>query len=64
MRSYYDENFGHWDIEDEDDVEMYRRFQRTNVLKTCRTCEREVMLQPQYDQCDGCATREEQGLAY
>lgn len=64
MKSYYDDNFGHWDIEDEDDVEMYHRFQRSNVAKICRTCEQEVFIQPQYDQCDRCATREEQGLAY
>ncbi len=61
MITYYDDNFGHWDIEDEDDMEHYRRMQETNVEKECAGCHRMVMLQPQYGYCDSCATKIEQG---
>jgi hypothetical protein len=61
MRTVYDDNFGHWDIEDEDDMEMYRKFQETNVEKECVGCGRLVRIQPQYDVCDSCATKREQG---
>ena len=47
MITYYDDNFGHWNIEDEDDMEHYRRTQATNVEKECAGCHRMVMLQPQ-----------------
>ncbi len=58
----YDDNFGHWDMEDEDDVEHYRRTQQTNVEKTCVGCGRTVMIQPQYDVCNSCAEKRELGL--
>lgn len=61
MASYYDDNFGHWDIEDEDDLEHYRRVQETNVEKECVGCGRTVSIQPHYDVCDSCATKREQG---
>ena len=61
MITYYDDNFGHWDIEDEDDMEHYRRTQETNVEKEGAGCHRMVMLQPQYGYCDSCATKIEQG---
>ena len=61
MITYYDDNFGHWDIEDEDDMEHYRRTQATNVEKEWAGCHRMVMLQPQYGYCDSCATKIEQG---
>ena len=61
MITYYDDNFGHWDIEDEDDMKHYRRMQETNVEKECAGCHRMVMLQPQYGYCDSCATKIEQG---
>ena len=61
MITYFDSNFGHWDIEDDDDLAHYHETQRTNVEKVCAGCERTVMLQPQYDVCDSCATKREQG---
>lgn len=60
MPTYYDDNFGHWEIESEEDVEFYHRVQRRNVRKTCEGCGREVMLQPDYGYCNDCATRREQ----
>jgi hypothetical protein len=61
---YYDDNFGHWDIQDEDDLEFYRQCQRTNVRKVCQGCGRKVMIQPHYAYCDSCATRIERGLDF
>jgi hypothetical protein len=58
---YYDDNFGHWEINDEDDLEHYRRTQATNVRKKCQGCGRMVSIQPQYGYCDSCATKREQG---
>lgn len=62
MTSYYDDNFGHWDIEDEEDLEFYRRLQETNVEKECAGCGRTVRIQPHYDVCDSCATKREFGM--
>ena len=64
MTVYYDDNFGFWDMEDESDVEHYRKAQETNVEKKCAGCNRTVMLQPQYGYCNSCATKREQGLDY
>ena len=58
---FHDDNFGRWDIEDDDDLEMYYRTQDTNVEKICVGCNRTVHIQPHYDVCDSCATKREQG---
>ena len=59
--TYYDENFGHYDIESEEDIEFYNQVQRNSVEKTCRGCDRKVRIMPQYAYCDSCATKREQG---
>lgn len=61
MATYYDDNFGHWDIRDEDDREFYRQVAKRSVWKKCQGCGRKVKLMPQYGYCDSCATRREQG---
>jgi uncharacterized OB-fold protein len=60
-RSYYDDNFGHWDMQDEEDVEFYRHVQRNSVRKKCQGCGRMVKIMPDYAYCDSCATKREQG---
>ena len=40
MSSYYDDNFGWYDIEDEDDVSFYHQMQRDSDLIICNGCER------------------------
>lgn len=62
--NYYDENFGNWEIRDEDDVKFYEQVQRESVWKKCRTCGRKVKLRPDYNQCNSCAEAEEKGFAY
>ena len=61
MTTYFDSNFGHWDIEDQDDIDFYHEVQRKSVLKRCMGCDRRVRLLPQYGYCDSCATKIEQG---
>jgi hypothetical protein len=61
MASYYDENFGWWEINDADDVEHYHRTQKTNVLKKCQGCGRKVRIQPHYAYCNSCADKREKG---
>lgn len=61
--SYFDDNFGQWDgMDDPDMVEFYHQVQKKSVEKICRGCGRKVRILPQYDICDGCATRLENGL--
>jgi hypothetical protein len=60
-RSYYDENFGHWEIESEEDIEFYKQVQKESVVKKCAGCGRKVKLRPDYAYCNSCATKREQG---
>jgi len=61
MRTYVDDNFGVWDIQDEDDVEFYHSVQRKSVRKKCQGCGRMVKIMPQYGYCNSCAERRERG---
>lgn len=63
MSSYYDDNFGMWDIRDEDDEDFYREVSRRSVEKRCVMCGRKVRLMPQYDKCNSCAEQIERGWA-
>ena len=57
----YDDNFGEYDIRDEEDIEFYRQMQATNVWKTCVDCGRKVKIQPHYECCNSCANIREGG---
>jgi ferric iron reductase protein FhuF len=61
MTSYYDDNFGHYTIESEEDVQFYRYVQKRSVTKKCKGCGRKVKLLPDYAYCDSCARKLEQG---
>jgi rRNA maturation endonuclease Nob1 len=60
-RTYHDDNFGCYDIQDEDDVEFYKQVQRESVWKKCQGCGRKVKLRPDYGICNSCAERLERG---
>ena len=63
MISYYDSNYGHYDMEDgQDAVDFYHEVQSRSEWKTCQGCGDEVKLLPQYNICDTCATKLENGL--
>lgn len=61
MLAYYDENFGFYDIESDDDVEFYHAVQRESVTKTCEGCGCKVKLRPEYSYCNRCADIRERG---
>ena len=60
-RIFVDDNFGTYDIEDEDDLDFYRQMQDESVWKTCTACKRRVKLRPSYGMCNGCAEILERG---
>lgn len=60
-RSYYDDNFGHYNIESQDDVDFYHQVQRESVKKTCKGCGRKVKLRRDYAYCNSCADTLERG---
>ena len=62
--SYYDDNFGHYEINDEEDVEFYNQMQSTNVRKCCKRCGEMVSIQPRYAICNSCCEAEERGGQY
>jgi hypothetical protein len=59
--TYYDDNFGHYEIQDEDDVAFYHKVQRESVWKNCQRCDRRVKLRPDYGICNSCADKAERG---
>lgn len=61
-RLYYDDNFGFYDIQDEDDVQFYRQVQKESRLKKCDGCGRKVRLRPSYGYCNSCADKRERGF--
>jgi hypothetical protein len=62
MNNYYDDNFGHWDeMENPEMRNFYRNVQKKSIKKICVDCKREVKILPDYECCDQCATRREQG---
>ena len=63
-RSYYDDNFGCYEIRDEDDVAFYHEMQRQSVWKKCQGCGRRVKIKRDYGICNSCAERAEHGLEY
>ena len=61
MTMYYDDNFGEYDIQDEEDIEFYHRVQNESVEKVCECCGRTVRLRPDYGICNSCAEILERG---
>jgi hypothetical protein len=64
MSQYYDDNFGHWNMDQDDReelIEFYHRLQRTNVEKVCEGCQQTVRIQPHYALCNSCADKAESG---
>jgi hypothetical protein len=61
-RSYYDDNYGHWEgMDDPDMVQFYRDTQKASKRKKCRGCGRMVKIRPDYAYCNSCAERSERG---
>lgn len=62
MPSYYDDNYGFYEIDSPEDVEFYHETQRQSVRKRCQGCGRMVRIRPDYAYCNSCATKREQGF--
>jgi hypothetical protein len=62
MGTYYDYNYGHWDVMDDPDmVAFYHQTQKNNVRKKCQRCNRMVRIKPEYAICNACAEAIERG---
>lgn len=64
MPEYFDDNFGHWNQEDdpEEIAEFYDYCVENSVEKKCKGCGRKVRILPHYAYCDRCASQIEQGM--
>lgn len=62
MSGYYDDNFGEYRIECDEDIQFYHQMQRTSVRKKCKGCGHIVRIQPQYAYCNSCADKMERGM--
>jgi len=60
-RTYVDDNFGTYDIRDEDDVAFYQEMQRQSVRKRCQGCRRWVKIRRDYAYCNTCCEKLEHG---
>jgi hypothetical protein len=63
-RIFYDDNYGVYDIRDQDDIDFYFETQRNSVWKTCERCGRRVKIRRDYAICNSCADAIEKGLDY
>jgi hypothetical protein len=61
MPSYYDDNYGWYEIESQDDIDFYHKTQKASVRKKCDGCGMMVKIKPEYGYCNACATKREQG---
>ena len=63
MEDYYDDNFGRWDMDDDQEEQQafYRKVQDESILKVCSMCDEDVKILPQYDKCNSCMDKLERG---
>lgn len=61
MPGYYDDNFGWYEIEDQDDIDFYFANQINSKIKKCEGCGRSVKLLPDYVYCNSCTDKIERG---
>jgi hypothetical protein len=59
--TYYDDNFGHYSVESDEDVEFYNYVQKNSVLKKCVDCGKMVKIMVNYECCNSCADKRERG---
>ena len=64
MPGYYDDNYGWYEIRDEEDIRFYHETQRQSVWKTCQGCGRKVKIKPDYGYCNSCADKIERGYDF
>ena len=64
MPAYYDNNYGFYEIHDQDDIDFYHQTQRESVWKKCKSCGKRVKIKRDYAICNSCADRLERGGDY
>jgi hypothetical protein len=57
----YEDNFGFWDIDGQEEQAFFEYVQRQSVKKTCDRCERPARLMPSKTLCASCVTALECG---
>ena len=62
--TYVDDNFGTYEIRNEEDVDFYFATHRASKLKKCVDCGRMVRIKPEYECCNSCADARERGFGY
>lgn len=62
MTTYYDDNYGHYEIRDQDDIDFYHRTQKESVRKKCKGCGKTVNIKREYAYCNSCADKREKGI--
>ena len=61
MAAVYEDNFGFWDIDGQEEQAFFEDVRRQSVQKTCDRCERPVRLIPSKTLCASCVTALECG---
>jgi hypothetical protein len=61
MAAAYDDNFGFWDIDGQEERAFFEHVQRQSVPAICRRCERPVRLMPAKTLCASCVSALETG---
>jgi rRNA maturation endonuclease Nob1 len=62
MASYYDDNYGWYEIDSDEDIDFYHQTQAQSVTKHCQGCGRLVKIRPDYAYCNSCAAKIERGM--
>jgi hypothetical protein len=61
MAAVYEDNFGFWDIDGQEEQAFLDYVQRQSVQRTCERCNRRVRLMPPKTICASCVTALECG---
>ncbi len=61
MKKNSSDNFGDFDGSDKETREFHRQVTDNSVTKTCRMCYEKVRLLPEYDKCNSCMNKMENG---
>jgi hypothetical protein len=64
-RIFVDDNYGTWSgMDDPEIVKFYHETRKKSVKKICSGCGRTVIIKPEYDYCNSCADKKENGGEY
>jgi hypothetical protein len=61
MPAVYDDNFGFWEVDGQEEQAFFEHVQRQSVQRTCDRCDRTVRLIPSKTLCASCVAALECG---